>query len=565
MELSLVKDIVILFTLAIVVLLICYRLHLPSIVGFLFTGIASGPHGLGLIHGMVEVETLAEMGIMLLLFTIGLEFSLKRLLQIKRYVFVGGFVQLVLTTFIGFCVAQILNRPLGESLFVGFLLTMSSTAIVSKALEASDEADSPQGCVDMGILIFQDLIAVPLILIVPLLGSSQSDFEWAFLGRLFGGFAIILAVSAAAIKVIPFLLYRIAQKRSRELFLLSVLTICFSVAWLASSLGLSLAIGAFLAGLIISDTEYNHEVISNILPLQDIFSSLFFVSIGMLLDLQFFLQQPFFILLTAAGVMFMKACVVLATTYILKLPLRIMILSSLALCQVGEFAFVLAKTGMDVGIGTEYLNQLFLAVAIITMAVTPTLIQFSHEITHLCLRLPIPEKWKLGLRKAEEKVKHSDHIVIIGFGVAGRNMARASKDANVPYTIIEFNPITVRTEKAKGEPIHFGDASHMAVLHHVHIESAKAVAIMINDGKAAKRIVSLIHQINPKAYLIVRTRYSLEVPLMYALGAHEVISDEAGTSIEMFVRVLQKYEVPQERIDGLVNNLRAERFQPSHS
>lgn len=561
MEIPLLKDIVIIFGLAVVVLWICNRLYLPTIVGLLLTGIASGPHGLGLINRITDVETLSEIGIMLLLFTIGLEFSLKRLMQIKRYVFVGGMIQVFLTVFIGFCIAKFMQRPMGEALFLGFLLAMSSTAIVSKALETRDEADSPQGSVDMGILIFQDLIAVPMIVMIPMLGNTHEEFHISFILRILAGFAIIFAVSAAAIKIVPPLLYQIARVRSRELFLLSVLTICFAVAWLASSMGLSLAIGAFLAGLIISDTEYNHEVISNVLPLQDIFASLFFVSIGMLLDLHFVFEEPLLILLITIGVMLMKAAVVLVTASVLKLPFRIGILSALALCQIGEFSFVLAKTGMDHGLGSEHHNQLFLAVAILTMAITPSLIQFSHQIADFILRLPLPERWKTGLNKSAVKVKHNNHIVIVGFGVAGRNLARASKDANLDYAIIELNPVTVKNEKRKGEPIHYGDASHTTVLHHVNIEQAKSVAVMINDAQAAKRIVALIHKMNPKAYLIVRTRYAQEMSFLYKLGAHEVIPDEIGTSIEMFVHVLQRYQIPSEQIDRMISNLRTEGYQ----
>lgn len=559
MDIPILKDIAVIFGLAVALLWICHRLHLPSIIAFILAGVASGPHGLGLVKGIDSVETLSHIGIMLLLFTIGLEFSLKRLLQMKKYVFLGGSIQVALTTLIGFAVAQLLNRPVGESVFLGFLLAMSSTAIVSKALEVKDEVDSPQGDIDMGILIFQDLVAVPLIVIIPVLGNSNENIHFSFILRLLGGVAIIFAVAVAAVNLVPPLLDRIAKARNRELFLLSVLAICFAVAWLAGSMGLSLAIGAFLAGLIISDTEYNHEVIGNILPLQDIFASFFFVSIGMLLDLQFVLAQPFLILFIALAVVAMKIFVMLITTYILKQPLRIMILTSLALCQIGEFSFVLIRTGMNHELGTEYLSQLFLAVAILTMAITPTLIEYSHEITNFILGF-VPEKWKSSLGHKEHKIQHSNHIVIIGFGVAGRNVARAAKENAVPYAILELNSETVKSEKSKGEPIFYGDASHHSVLHHVRIEHAKIIAVMINDPKAAKRIVSIIHHMNPNAYLIVRTRYLEDGPSMYKLGAHDVVPDEICSSVEVFIRVLKQCHVPQEQINLSVNKLLSENY-----
>lgn len=563
MEGLLLKNIAVVFGMALFVLLLCNKLRLPTIVGLLLTGILSGPHGLGLITETAEIDFMATIGIMLLLFTIGLEFSVKRLLQIKTYFFVGGILQVLLTTFIGFCVAEFLERPFGEALFLGFLLSMSSTAIVLKALNAEKASDSPQGRVSLGILIFQDVIAIPMIVLTPILGNSGQSFDATFLLWLSLGIGVVLGVFLVAVKVIPTLLYYIARMRSRELFLLTVLTICLAVAWLASSMGLSLAIGAFLAGLIIAESEYRHEVVGNILPLQDIFSSLFFVSIGMLLDMEFVMQQPLTIVLVAFGVILMKSAVVGFTAFCLRMPLRIMILSGIALSQIGEFSFVLANIGLDYGLGDEYHYQLFLAVALLTMGMTPTLISFSSQIAALAMYLPLPASWKSGLRAETHATSHAleNHVVIIGFGVAGRSLARASKEASLPYAILEMNPTTVRTEKQRGEPIFFGDASHEAVLEHVHVGSAKAVAVMINDPHAAKRVVAAIRRLNSHAYLIVRTQYIHEVALMYQLGATEVIPDEVGTSVEMFTRVLQHYSVPSESITKFVTNIRSECHQ----
>lgn len=561
MEIPILKDLVIIFGLAVVVLWVCHRLKLPSIVGLLFTGIASGPHGLGLIENIADVETLSQVGIILLLFAIGLDFSLKKLLQYKRFFFLGGAIQVGLTVLFGYLIAKMLGRPNGESVFLGFLLAMSSTAIVLKALEIHDDTDSPQGSTCLGILIFQDIIAVPMILAIPTLSGVQQSFNSDFFISLFSGLGIIIITVVAALKITPVILYHIAMVRSRELFLLSILTICFAVAWLASFIGLSLAIGAFLAGLIISESEYRHEVLSNILPLQDIFASLFFVSIGMLLDLNFVFQQPFLILLIATGIILMKSLLVAITTFCLNLPLRVIILSSIALSQIGEFSFVLVKTGMDYGLGTEYNFQLFLAVAILTMAVTPTLIDYSKPLANFILKWPWPEKWKTGLSHEVHHVKYQNHILIIGYGIAGRNLAKASKAANLPYAIIEMNPITVKEEKLTGEPIHFGDATHETVLNHLHIKHARAIAIVINDSEAVKRIVTVAHKLNPSAYLLVRTRYLKDVGSLRKLGAHEVIPEEFGTSIEIFVRVLKHYKIPQTEIDIYTENFRSECLQ----
>lgn len=563
MEIPFLQDIVIIFGLAVAVLLICYRLRIPTIAGFLLTGIICGPHGLGMVEGVAEVETLAKVGIMLLLFTIGLEFSLKRLLEIKRYFLIGGSLQVGLTVLAGFIIAKLLHRPFGEAIFLGFLLSMSSTAIVLKGLEKQDSTDSPQGRLSLGVLIFQDIIAVPMILLIPMLSESHDAFDIAYITRLIIGVVTIVIVFVGAIKIVPRLLYYIAKVRSRELFSLTVLTICFAVAWLASSAGLSLAIGAFLAGLIISESEYRHEAVGNILPLQDLFSSLFFVSTGMILDLSFVLHQPITILLITVAVMLMKGGIVAFTTFALGLPLRAMILSGIALSQIGEFSFVLAKSGIDLGLGNEYYYQLFLAVALLTMAITPSMIDESHRILKFLLRFPLPSSWKSGLSATdpENHEKLKDHIVIIGFGIAGRHLALAAKQTGIPYIITEMNPETVRKEQLKGEPIHFGDATHPVVLSLLNIEEAKAIAVMINDSHAARQIVGLIHHLNPKAYLIVRSRYIQDMKTFYQLGASDVIPDEFGTSIEMFTRVLEQYEISEDKLEGLVNSLRTDEFK----
>lgn len=563
MEIPLFKDVAVIFGLAVMILWICSRMGVPTIVGFLFTGVICGPHGLGLVEGVADVDTLAHVGIMLLLFAIGLESSMSRLLESSRFFFLGGGLQVGITVLIGFVLSLLLFLPFGESIFIGFLLSMSSTAIVLKELKAMDANDTLQGRLSLGILIFQDIIAVPMILLTPFLGSAQGAFDTAFVLQLLMGLAIIGVVFIAAIKVVPFLLYQIAKTRSRELFLLSVLAICFAVAGLAASMGLSLAIGAFLAGLIISESEFRHEAIGNILPLQEIFASLFFVSTGMLLDLSFVVQQPFLILSLAIAVLLMKGLVVAGTAWYLGLPFRIMVISGLALSQIGEFSFVLARTGQDAGIGTDYHHQLFLAVALLTMGISPSLFRASGKISNALLRyLPLSNHLRSGgTPETAPKIKNKEHVVIIGFGIAGKNLARAAKESNLPYSILETNPVTVKVQKAKGEPICFGDATHEEVLHHVCIAEAKAIAIMINDPQAVRQIVPLVRKLNPTAYLIVRTRYMQEMPLMTQLGADDVIPDEFGTSVEMFTRVLQRYNVPVDTIHTFATGLRSEGYE----
>lgn len=563
MEIPLLKDFIIIFGLSIAVLLICHRLRIPYIVGFLVTGIVAGPQGLQLIRAIEEVHILAEIGIVVLLFTVGLEFSVKKILLYKRYFIIAGPIQVGLTVLGGFLTAKLLGRPINESIFLGFLVSLSSTAIVIRVLQERADSNSPHGKFTLGILIFQDVIVVLMMLVTPMLAGEGQEIDVNLFFQLGKGLVILAITFLSAIQLVPTLLFYVAKTRSRELFLLTILVICFSVAWITSSIGLTLALGAFLAGLIISESEYSHQAIGDIIPFQDVFTSFFFVSIGMLLDIEFFLEDPVSIILLSIGIFILKSVVVVATALFLRLPIRTAVMSGIALGQVGEFSFVLAMSGISHGIGTEYLHQLFLAVAVLTMGLTPTLIALSPKIADFALKLPFPSKLMSGIHFEEPTQEDvtKDHVIIIGYGFSGRNLARSSKEAEVPYVIIDMSPERVREEKIKNEPIHFGDATSDRVLTHANIQSAKVVAVLVNDPIAALRIVEHARKMNPSVYIIVRTRYLEEMPVLYQLGADDVIPDEMGSSIEVFSRVLMKYEVPADHIEQLVNVLRMEGYE----
>ncbi len=563
MEIPLLKDIVIIFGLSIVVLFICHRFRVPTIVGFLLTGILAGPHGLRLIKAHHEVELLAEVGIVLLLFTIGIEFSLKSLLQIKKSVLLGGSLQVTLTLLATFFIARYLGQALGQAVFIGFLAALSSTAIVLKLIQERAEVDSPHGRTILAILIYQDVIIVPMILFTPLLAGATGNLGESLLIFTAKGIGIIVLVIVSARWIVPQALYQIARTRNRELFLLSVVVICLAVAWITSSMGLSLALGAFLAGLIISESEYSHQALGNILPFRDVFTSFFFVSIGMLLDVGYFFQQPLLIVLIAAGVLALKTIIAGFVTILLGFPLRTGILVGLALSQVGEFSFILSKTGIEHGLLAGDIYQMFLSVSVLTMAATPFIIAAAPRFAGVMLRLPLPRRLKSGLYPAQEieKTRKNDHLVIIGFGINGRNLARAARAGNIPYVIIEMNPEVVREQRAKGEAINFGDATQEAVLKHAGIKDARIGVVAINDPAATRRITELVHKLNPVVHLIVRTRYLQEMRPLHELGANEVIPEEFETSVEIFTRVLVKYLVPRDEIEKFITEVRASEYE----
>ncbi len=566
MEIPLLRDIVIIFALAIAVLFLCLRLRMPIILGFMLTGILAGPHGLRLVGAVREVETLAEIGVVLLLFTIGVEFSLKKLLQIKRFVLLGGSLQVVLTLFLSFILLRQLGLEPGESVFIGFLVSLSSTAIVLKILQEKAQIDSPHGRLALAILIFQDLIVVPMVLFAPFLAGASARTEGSLMIFVLKGMGIILLAAVCAKWVVPQLLYQIARTRSRELFLLTVLVICFLVAGLTYSLGLSLALGAFLAGLIVSESEYGHQSIYNILPFRDVFTSLFFVSIGMLLDLKFLFQHPATVLLAALTVVVLKSLLAGLPVSFLGFSLPTAFLVGMGLGQIGEFSFILSNTGLQYGLLRPEVYQTFLAVAVLTMGATPFIMDSAPAAAGVALRLPLPQKLKRGFSPVLEtggaqQQELRDHLVIVGFGLNGRNVAQAAKMASILYVVIEMNPETVEKERASGVPIHYGDATFEAVLEQARIAHARVMAVAVSDPVALRRIVSNARGMNPKLHIIARTRFLQEMAPLHELGANEVVPEEFETSVEIFTRVLAKYLIPKNEIERFISEVRAGGYQ----
>ena len=558
MEIILLNDLVIIFGLSLAVVFLFNKIKLPPIIGFLFTGILAGPFGLQLIQSVHEVEILSEIGILLLLFTIGIEFSFNEILKIKKSVLIGGSFQVLITIISVFSIAILSSFSISESVFLGFLIALSSTAIVLKLYSENGEIDSPHGRTALAILIFQDIIIVPMMLITPLLGGGNADIVTEVITLFLKSIGVIVFVFISTKYVVPYLLYHVAKLRSRELFLISIIVICFGIVWITSSIGLSLALGAFLAGLIISESEYSHQALSNILPFRDIFTSLFFVSIGMLLNYSFMFDNLAIVILITISIVILKSTITSGVTLLLRYPLRTALITGVGLSQVGEFSFILAKTGKDFNLINNDFYQMFLSVSILTMGITPFLITYSPKLADLISKLPFSKNIKNGKDSGftSAKVNLKDHLVIVGFGINGRNLAMAAKASNIPYAILEMNPDTVREAKKISEPIYFGDASSEEILQMINIADARIAVVAINDPVAVRKITKSIKHINENIYLIVRTRYVIEMDELYKIGADEVIPEEYETSIEIFSRVLSKYMIAQNDIEKFIETIR---------
>ncbi len=563
MDIPLLADIAKIFGLSIAVLLICARLRIPTVVGLLLTGVLCGPHGLGMIKALHDVEMMAEVGVVLLLFTIGLEFSLAKLVRIKELVLLGGFLQVTGTILVVAAIVSMLGFAPGPSMFFGFLVALSSTAIVLRLMQEKAQMQTPHGQSILGIMIFQDIAVVPMMLVTPFLAGTDSVDTVVVLLNLGKGVLVLLAVFLLAQWGVPHLLFQIARTRNNQLFILCVLFLCISVAWVTSSIGLSLALGAFLAGLIISESEYASHAVGHILPFQQVFTSFFFVSIGMLFDVNFLLHNPFIVFTAVAAVIVIKLVVGGAAIAALGYPLRTALLTGIGLAQVGEFAFILSANGVSFGLMSPQGYQLFLAVSLVTMALTPLMMGLGPTIANKITSMQLPERLKAGRGKQEATpVQHyKNHIVIIGFGVCGRNLAWAARLSGIPYVILDVNPDTVRRERQLGEPIFFGDATQEPVLEQVDIHDARVVAIAVNDPVAARRMVEVIRQASSHVYIITRTRYLNELQPIRNLGADDVIAEEFETSIEIFTRVLNKYLVPQDEIDRFTVEVRSHGYQ----
>ncbi|KMY67242.1 potassium transporter KefB [Desulfocarbo indianensis] len=556
MHYPILVDLTIVMALAVAAVYLCSLLKIPSIVGFLITGILAGPHGLGLVEASAQIEVLAEVGVVLLLFIIGMEFSFSSFKQMKKTLLVGGGLQVGLSILLAGGLGYLfLGRGAGQALFDGFLVALSSTAIVLNLLQSRGELDAPHGRAGLGILIFQDIAVIPMLLVAPLLAGGAAaggQSGWVLLAK---GAAVIALVGAAARWLVPWALERAVATRNRELFLIAVVLICFGVAWLTASAGLSLALGAFLAGLIISESPYSHQAVSNVLPLRDLFVSVFFVSIGMLMDVSFLLANIWLVPLAAILVLLIKTLAGGLATLTLGLPLRVAVAAGLGLAQIGEFSFVLAHTGITHGLLSPENYQIFLNISVLTMLLTPACLTLGSRLAaHLTTMPPrLPDE-------AHSPRHLSGHAIVVGYGINGRNVARAARLAGIPYVVAEMNSATVRQEKEKGEPLVYGDATHEPFLEYLGVAKARVLVVAIADPVATRRVVAAAKSLNPGLYLIARTRFLQEVEELAKLGADEVIPEEYETALEIFARLLRRFLVPQSEIERFVNELRSESY-----
>ena len=533
---AVLAELVVVMAVAVASAAVLRRLQVPPVVGFLLAGILIGPGGLAIIGDRHQIELVAEVGVMLLLFTVGLKLRLADLWEMRRLVFGGGALQVLFTGGAAFGVAVWAGRPAAEGAVWGAMVALSSTALVLALLEGSGNTGTAHGRAMIGVLLFQDLAVVPIMLALPLLAghaATATEILW-LLGR--SALVILMTVVGARV-VFPWVTARIVASGSRELFTLSTMLVAVGTAMVFGHFGLSMALGAFLAGMVVSESEYVGRMIDHITPLRDVFNSLFFVSMGMLVEPRLWLEQPLLSLGLLVGVLLLKALV--ATGAALPLLRNVTAASAVGvgLAQIGEFSIVVATESARLGILPPLQHQLFLAIAVPTLVLTPLLLTGAAHRART--QAQVEPRATPMLR---------DHVILVGYGINGQNVARALRLLDVPHIVVDLNPQTVADIEAAGDLALEGDATQDAVLEAAGIDKARGLIAAIAEAVATRGVVQAAHRLNPRAQIIARTRYLREVEPLRRAGADQVIPEEFETSLELTGRVLALYGAPPQLV-----------------
>jgi CPA2 family monovalent cation:H+ antiporter-2 len=549
-------EIAVVMAVAVAAALLLRRLAVPPVVGFILAGIAIGPAGLGLVADRDKIEIVAEVGVMLLLFMVGLKISLRDLWRMRATVLGGGGLQYGATALAISALARALGLAWPEAIAWGLAAGLSSTALVIWLLEDRGETSNPVGRTAVGVLLFQDLAVIPVMLALPLLaGRGGSAREVAFIAA--ESVAVVAGVIVAARFVVPWLFARIVATRSRELFTLSIVLIALGTAVLLGEFGVSMALGAFLAGMVISESEYVAQIVADMTPLRDVFNSLFFVSIGMLLDLDLWLERPGLLAGLVATVIVGKALI--ATLAILPAvrSLGTAAASGMALAQIGELGVVVAAEASILGLGSDSVSAMFLAVTVPTMVATPFVLRAAGPLARWVeSRRPGPTPVVTG----DEGRELDDHVIVVGFGINGRNVTRALTALDVPHVVIDLNAAAIREITAGGGRAVYGDATREAVLYAAGVSRARGLIAALPDAAATRQVVAAVRRLSPEVTILARTRYILEVEPLEELGADQVIPEEFETSIELTARVLQLYDASEAMVRRERQALRAAHY-----
>ncbi len=573
--LPILRELAMLAGVAVAVNLLLRRLRVPSVVGFLLTGVLIGPGMLGLVREPETVAAIAEIGVVLLLFAIGLEFSIADLRKLGRKAALAGISQVLGTSIVVALVLLAFGASPPRALFFGMLIAPSSTALVLRLLMDRGELTAPHGRLTLGVLLVQDLAVVPLFLLVPALGAwaaggtspgaltGSAPFLVVLRGLLTAG-AVALAFIAAR-RTVPWLVSLAARGKSRETFLSAVLLVVVGSAFLSQEAGLSVALGAFLAGLVLAESEHRSQIHADILPFRDTFLSVFFISIGMLLSPWSVLLYPGQIAAATVGLVVWKLVAASVAARYSGYPWRTAFAAGLGLAHVGEFSFVLAQAGAPVGLLPAPWDQAFYAGAVFSMMITPLFVGKAPDWA-LAVEMKIRDLRAVSHlpgsphEETPQSLLLRDHVVIAGFGLNGRNLARVLRAVSISHIVVDLEPEAIVQCGEEGSAAIVGNVTQPEILKQLGVTRARVLVLALSDPFASRHAARVARQLAPHLFILVRTRSVEDIDALYEAGANLVIPEEFETSIEIFTAVLREYHVPGNVVDAQVTILRQERY-----
>lgn len=559
-EFGMLGDLVVVFGCAAAVVYVFHRLNQSPIVGFMITGTLIGPYGFSLVHDLDSIHTLATVGLMILLFSLGLEYSLKKLMETRIAVLLTGPLQTLGTGLVVTLIARQAGASLQAAIVYGMLVALSSTAIFMKMLSDRGEIDSVHGRIGLGIAIFQDLATIPFMVAIPLMASEETSFSSVGLSVAKAAL-LILGVLVVARYVFPLILRNILKTQSKELFLITATFLFLGTAWVSAAAGISLALGSFLAGLVLSESDCGQHIFAEVRPFRDGLNSLFFISLGMLVDPSFIAHNAGSVLLITTAVIFGKTLITTAAVAASRIPLHPALFAGTALAQLGEFSFVLLQAAVAAGIVGGGPYQILLACSVVSMIVSPLFFRLTRNLV-----MRFARDWDPGLRighaenNEQELERLRDHVIICGNGLGGQNIARALKANGIPYIIVDLNEQGVREARREAESILFGDCTNAHTLELAGIRRSRVIVFVVSDPFAARLGIKLAREMMPEIVVLARTKYVADMDALWDQGSTEVIAEEFEASLELMTRILRVYNAPRSMVAAEIKSIREQRF-----
>ncbi|WJG08518.1 monovalent cation:proton antiporter family protein [Aliiglaciecola sp. LCG003] len=539
------------------------RMNLPPILAYLACGIFAGPHLLAIIDNPEEIHFFAELGIVFLLFSLGLEFSLPKVLAMRHLVFGIGLGQMLVTTLAFMGLAMAIGFDSKAALIIGGMIALSSTAIVIKQMAEKGTLNSTRAQMVVSILLFQDLAVVPLLILVPLLAENSQTSMWMAITMAFLKGTLVVGILLSAGKwLLPRIFNEVARTRTDELFVLTTILVALIAAGLTYSFGLSMALGAFLAGMMLSESQYRHQLEADIRPFRDILMGLFFITIGMRFDMHTLLNQFHWIILGLIVIMLGKILIIRACAWFFRTDEIDAWTTGIKLSQMGEFSFVLAALAVNHEVISAEQGSLLLAIGVVSMALTPWLVDNG-----LILAKKLASNTELSRDPLDEDIYHpnmTDHVLILGFGRVGQSVSRLLNAEAIPYLVVDADPVRVSESRSAGEPIFFGDVAQKDILRAVGIDKAKLVLLTFDEHQKALSVIKMITDLRPGLPIVVRTRKDYHLEELYAAGASQVVPEILEGSLMLVSQVLHLSGIPMSRILKRVRSERKGHYRNMH-